>query len=98
MSDSFNFSNGDLILIEGKAFRIEDFTLIPVDSSITVKNLPLKDLKNQPGKEFVVYGNTCVEDSALYDSAVYLGTKVNSQRYYHVLNRNTMVQVIEFKP
>lgn len=98
MSDLFNFSNGDLILIAGKTFRIEDFTLIPVDNSITVKNLPLKDLKNQPGKEFVVYGNTCVEDPAIYDSAVYLGTKDNNKRYYHVLNRNTMVQVIELKP
>ena len=90
------FRNGDLIIVEGSCYRIDNLTLIPVDSSYAVKNVPLKELKDHPGKEFVVYGNTGISDEDSYSIVTYLGTRSLKRRYYHELNRNTMVQIFDF--
>jgi len=90
------FRNGDLIIVDGACYRISDSRLIPVNDPCTVKNVPLKELKEHPGKEFVVYGNTGISDTDKCSVVTYLGTRVNKKRYYHELNKNTVVQILDF--
>lgn len=91
-----NFKDGDLIIVNEKCYRISGSTLVPADNEMSIKNVALKELKDHPGKEFTIYGNTGISDHDSPSIVTYLGSRSLKGRYYHELSRNTLVEIVEF--